>query len=439
MSALVKPNHRGRVIKDVKPVMGLEPLSRGPPQPPVTKRVSSGDISADGTSLGRPDSMKKRVHELEMENNKLRRSLDEAEQSIKTYRNFLSAKSSTSNVSVSVQTDFASANRQRDPDAALRSENASLRAQVSTLQQSIADVTASMNTLTQAKIAAERASAVKIEELLAQIDNLRALKNSAIVSASPNHIPLLKTLKKKSAHHNRQFFSTQDTVREALNDFNHHMRHTVELIVNEISRHEKSVHARHIAMTPRKSQLTSPMKSHHQIKASSQEMGCSPMARREQVDSGTDPLSPYTAKGLEHSGSHTRIHKQPLDPSTPSTPTTSSSSDQHGNSRGHKELDRMKDDTIKMMMESLQSATEKYESEKLTLEAQASRDAEQVALLSDRLLAASREFQLLLNKFGKEMNAVKHMAHCKDLVRIAGLRELGLEKDRLVNEMKYAK
>lgn len=437
----IKPNHRGRVIKDVKPVVGLEPLGRGP-QPPLSKRVSSGDISADGTSLGRPDSLKKRVHELEIENGKLRRSLDEAEQSIKTYRNFLSAKSSTSNVSVAIQTDFVSVNRPRDPDASLRSENATLRAQVTELQKSIAEFASGMDLLTKDKVASERASAAKLEGLLTEIENLRAMMSSVVAPVPPMSSSHLRIVQHKSTHHTKQFITTKDAVCKSLDDFNHFMRHAVDLIVNEITRHEKGRSQNHIALTttPHKNTLSSPSskktsKTHTHTKvASVSETGCSPMARRDVVDNSTDPLSPLFIKGLGPSRSNSTLPIASVEATSPhkSTVDQNSSKSQH-------EFDRMRDEAIQIMMESLQAATEKYESEKLTLEAQASRDAEQVALLSNKLLVASREFQQVLNKFGKEINAVKHMAHCKDLVRIAGLRELGLERDRLVNEMKYAK
>lgn len=59
--------------------------------------------------------------------------------------------------------------------------------------------------------------------------------------------------------------------------------------------------------------------------------------------------------------------------------------------------------------------------------------------LSERLLSASKSVHGVVTKFGNEINAIKHWAHCKELVRVATLRELGLEKDRLLNELKYSK
>lgn len=451
-STNVKPSHRGRVIKDGR-ANSLDPLGRGP-QPPVSKRGNSADIIADGNGLsGRPDNLKKRVHELEKENGKLRRSLDEAEVSIQTYRSFLSAKSTTANCSVAVQTDSPGDIRQRDPDDALRKENRSLKAQTSTLQQSIADVTANLETVTKKKMEAERASQIKIDELLAHIKSLESVNSSTVSLASDSpgnrYKSFIEKLRKKSSLHTRKYHDTKDTITAALNDFNHFMRHTTDLLVNEVRRREKEIResakpqVRSPVKTPKTKtgDKTSPSKKtpkNQQLKTLLSEAGCSPMpvVKLEQVDRSTDPLSPMK---LSIASSPTTINLVDDAEDEDNAEKEKLAADTLQRQKELDEAHREKDTTIALMMKSLEAATEKYESEKMMLEAEANREATSASDLSNRLVAASREFQNVLTKFGKEIHAVKHLSHCKDLVRIAGLRELGLEKDRLVNEMKYAK
>lgn len=59
--------------------------------------------------------------------------------------------------------------------------------------------------------------------------------------------------------------------------------------------------------------------------------------------------------------------------------------------------------------------------------------------LTTLFTSVSRELQNLHAKFKSEAAAVKHMGHCKDLVRVATIRELNLDKDRAFSELKYAR
>jgi hypothetical protein len=62
-----------------------------------------------------------------------------------------------------------------------------------------------------------------------------------------------------------------------------------------------------------------------------------------------------------------------------------------------------------------------------------------IVSLEKQLNGLSHAAEQMIIKFGGEINAIKHLSHCKDLVRVASLRELGLEKDRLMNDLKYSK
>jgi hypothetical protein len=53
--------------------------------------------------------------------------------------------------------------------------------------------------------------------------------------------------------------------------------------------------------------------------------------------------------------------------------------------------------------------------------------------------SVSKELKNLQSKCKAEAAAVKHMGHCKDLVRVATIRELNLDKDRAYSELKYAR
>ena len=416
----IKPAHRGRMIKDVTArTNSLEPLGRGP-QPPVGRRGSGcSDISADGSALNKPDALKRRVHELEKENNKLRLNLDEAAVAMNTYRNLLAAKSRTSNVSTSTQTELPADSRgQRDPDAVLRTENAALRAQITSLQHDLSNSAAQLQASVKLRADAEKATAATINDLLAQIKALTETKAPSAVSTGEASRHLMCELQRKTRATAKQHTALQEAIAEDFSAFTKQMRYTIDVVLSEVSRCESR---RRGAATPTPHrQTTTPLKGTPKTQSQLQmplnglsvEAACSPMtpvASRHLTDRSTDPLSPAYARGrAEVAAALEEAHKA-------------------------------KDATIEQMMHSLKAATDKYESEKLLLEAQAHRDADTASALAEKLAAASREFQNVLMRFGKEINAVKHLSHCKDLVRIAAMRELGLEKDRLANEVKYSK
>ena len=65
-----------------------------------------------------------------------------------------------------------------------------------------------------------------------------------------------------------------------------------------------------------------------------------------------------------------------------------------------------------------------------------------------RVVVSDRESQISLarqradeihSRHAAEMKAAKHLAHVRDLSRVSALREASLEKDKLMNELRYAK
>jgi hypothetical protein len=75
----------------------------------------------------------------------------------------------------------------------------------------------------------------------------------------------------------------------------------------------------------------------------------------------------------------------------------------------------------------------------LLYEAKLNEKEADISNLSTLFTTVSRELQNLHAKFKSESAAVKHMGHCKDLVRVATIRELNLDKDRAFSELKYAR
>lgn len=61
-----------------------------------------------------------------------------------------------------------------------------------------------------------------------------------------------------------------------------------------------------------------------------------------------------------------------------------------------------------------------------------------ITKFSEYLQLISQSFRELQTISVNEINSLKHLSHCKELVRIASMRELGLERDRLTNELKYS-
>ena len=59
--------------------------------------------------------------------------------------------------------------------------------------------------------------------------------------------------------------------------------------------------------------------------------------------------------------------------------------------------------------------------------------------LTTLFTTVSRELNNLHAKVNSENAAVKHMGHCRDLVRVATIREISLERDRAMSELKYSR
>ena len=75
----------------------------------------------------------------------------------------------------------------------------------------------------------------------------------------------------------------------------------------------------------------------------------------------------------------------------------------------------------------------------LLFEAKMNEKEADISSLSTLFTSVSRELKNLQAKCKTEAAAVKHMGHCKDLVRVATIRELTLDKDRVFLELKYAR
>lgn len=406
------PNHKGRILRDPRNSVGITPLtsseigmsgnglngnnyggnrgngsmitvtsngnsvnhfSKGdnqlpqllPHAPMAGKRRSSMDPTIT------ENSSQKHVHELELENLKLKSRLQEAELSIMNYKGFLSAKSSLSNQNISTQTDnYDEISKESSVEierltlevTQLRNENSILRNQVNSLIE---------NQTNHVKISQEYET--RIKELETTLQTTRAKK------------PRTKKISKIPPQETK--VNHKELIVAELNDFNNLLSLNLETIRHRISLMDNP--------SPKK-KLSTP------IKIPPIDHACGPMTPTV-IDRGHDPPTPsYKSSGWNIS---------PISPKSKIDTCTVATNTDSLNDRD--EYDRL---SHQLQLQTILTQS-----------------------LSDRLLTASQSVHGVVNKFSNEINAIKHWAHCKELVRIASLRELGLEKDRLLNELKYSR
>jgi hypothetical protein len=358
--------------------------SRGP-----TKRMYSLDMSADYLN----NKQSKQIissSEVELENVKLKKLLQEAELSVQSYKSFLSQRSSLNNQNISTQTESYEDDEQENIDEnqrkafavelhEIKQENLMLRNQMTLLQRNQIKVTEDYEQ--------------RILELEQNLKLFESKKKDEIKTKKKTTSPKLRPRKQNEVNH-------QELIITELNDFNELMRHNLDLIRSRLS----SMNSAHNS-TPKKF-LNSP------LKVIPVDHGCGPMTPISSTDRGHDPPTPSSFKPTGNGWNVTPILESQsniLDSRTISTNT---------------------DDSSFLSISRLE-----YQE----LENQLQHQATLVNSLTERLSSASKSVHGVVTKFGNEIHAIKHWAHCKELVRVASLRELGLEKDRLVNELKYSK
>ena len=59
--------------------------------------------------------------------------------------------------------------------------------------------------------------------------------------------------------------------------------------------------------------------------------------------------------------------------------------------------------------------------------------------LQIKMKSISNSLYTLQENFSNQLDAVRHIAHVKDLVRVAGIREISLERDRVIGDLKHFK
>jgi hypothetical protein len=414
-----QPAHKGRVVRETK--LNLEPLCKSslvPHAPPISKRGFSVD---EGAQLHHLDlgHLKRKVSDLENENCRLRRQIDEAELSIQNYKSFLTARSGISNLNVSTQTECSerrnsSAENDQHIINRLHAENQNYSIEIKAVQaankrysQSLADLDIQ---ITQMKIVFEQ----RIQELqtelefakckLTKTNSSKTLENESFSSKfsireAIRNISLLFEL------HKRKFRDIRQDISIEFNGFSVFLQNSISL-------------AKSFNHSAKKTALSS-------LKVSV-DSACSPMtpAKILKIDQGVDPLSP---------DQRTTLSRSSVRPKTPSNLERASSS-----SLPHLAPLLGAPQTLSPQPK-LKQINDDYQAEKTALEARVDKQSEVAALLAERFSSASRALHAVTLKFDSELNAVKHLSHCKELVRIAALRQLGLEKDRLNNELKYTK
>ena len=79
--------------------------------------------------------------------------------------------------------------------------------------------------------------------------------------------------------------------------------------------------------------------------------------------------------------------------------------------------------------------------EKLLKEFEKSSEQHKVIMASllQNLEAAERQADELEKRHGEEVKAANHLAHVKDLSRVAAIRELNIEREKLISDLKYNK
>eukprot|EP00602_Paraphysomonas_sp_CaronLab_P012424 CAMPEP_0185040182 /NCGR_PEP_ID=MMETSP1103-20130426/37941_1 /TAXON_ID=36769 /ORGANISM="Paraphysomonas bandaiensis, Strain Caron Lab Isolate" /LENGTH=500 /DNA_ID=CAMNT_0027579375 /DNA_START=133 /DNA_END=1635 /DNA_ORIENTATION=+ len=394
-----KPSHRGRLIKDNKHVLSLEPMRKGP-QPPMSKRGFSVDMMADGSGCLNMEGLKRRVRDLEAENSKLQRKIDEADLALKNYRSFLSSKSSTSNVCVATQTDITPGSYSRvntqDSGPCLLSprnddsnEKDKLKSEISTLRSKLADATDKLATAKKEQMHIENTKNARILELENELQAIVRAKKSINDDKRMDTLGISREQATALQSGIKSVCSTASVVAKEvpneLGQFRDYMLDSLKSILERIQAQENQ------------RAISSPSKSGR----------AGDILRVSGVDQGCDPLSPMINRQMAKAD--------------------------------FEAAQKLKDQQLSDMMRTLQRVTEQCEQEKLMIEAKAKQDSHRAALLSERVTSASRELHAMVQKFSSEINAVKHLSHCRDLVRVAGLRELGLERDRLANELRYAR
>lgn len=82
---------------------------------------------------------------------------------------------------------------------------------------------------------------------------------------------------------------------------------------------------------------------------------------------------------------------------------------------------------------------EQYEKQIASMQDIVNAECGKVREYHSRFHVAASAMYNLQEKHAMEVAAIKHTAHCKDLGRIAAMREATIEKDKLLNEIKYIK
>jgi hypothetical protein len=400
----MKPNHKGRIIRDPRGSGvggaggggGVNLLAIGrdennrlfphAPPPLVRNRIQSVDHSSgkDATFV-----TQKKIHELEIENSKLNYRLQEAELSIVSYKGLLSAKSTLSHQHISTQTDVQGENGDMEEEEEKRV----------TMRDKMNQLITELNHARTENATLRSQVALLIENESKMVEEYET-KTKALESLMKVSRPKKSSFKKLPSREPATRVGNQRAmIVNELNDFNGFLCQNLELIRLRLSS---------IECSPKRKSSVSDLNS--PLKIVPIDHACGPMTPKI-TDRGHDVPTPSLGRGNDTGGGSVCWVESPVKQSASSTTTTSTNTDQ-----------------VPVLDEQHQHLEIQIHDQKLLVES-----------LSERLSSSSKSLQSVVTKFGNEINAIKHWSHCKELVRVASLRELGLEKDRLLNELKYAK
>ena len=253
-----KPAHRGRLLKDPSRPDRLEPIARISSNKSTNQIPSSQPILVANTHTFQPspresgdnanvEMLKRRLRDIENENSKLVRHVNEAEKAIQNYRGFLSKNTGISTtIDASVQANILSEAPTIDPAIvasyeerirALREENSFLRREKEELKRKVA-ITATMSS----------------ESESSTIQSLKDCIQSLQAAASDNHRintsksrelqnKLKMNLHSMLRRHKVEYYDFKIDINKLMSDFNKFMGQNHATVVTVIRSMQGNLHA----------------------------------------------------------------------------------------------------------------------------------------------------------------------------------------------------
>lgn len=462
---------------------------------------TKGILVADGSSALRDGvgkaELQRVVAELEVENQRLRNNLEKAELSVESYRGFLSAKSASRVHSISTQTDFVVVSKSKSVNdkissvppkmacqqvdmtkkaqeseaiiQSLRNELSSTKEQVTLLQRSASDL---KNDLSKCKMNMEIAEV----SYKAQISTLeKDLNNRKLAPKAGGASPVIKSPnlcskkfpvspKEQSAGPHadspvKPLTPSSSTKKIKLNVSKSSMlcdTRPPEMIISPIPSTKKLSKSSSKKLSSPNVHLGEPTLS-PKVKLRQETLSTGVIALSSKISTTKNKFS-QEAQLISNELNEFRLHFSNCvrDLISEVSRVQECNKLQHIQLREESksvkaELEHLatsqksSHDNVKLerdfslLKKSMQDLEYQKKSAESNYEATLKDKDARISNLSTIFTSISREMNNLSEKFKSETAAVKHMGHCRDLVRVASIRELKLDKDKAVSELKYAR